>query len=90
MRRPVVVWVDDPRVDELTVRHLWPGDPYEGIIGPRIRHVIQEDKALVPPDDQLTRDIREAVRIVESSGWSHRHKLAARIRAAFQLDEEEA
>ncbi len=81
MRRPVVVWVDDPEVTHVEVRP-WPALSAD-----------EEQQAFsvpVPRDDRLARDMLEAVRIVESSGWSHRHDLAARIRAAFGLDEEEA
>ncbi len=86
MTRFVIVRVDDGRATHIR------GDSYDALGQPLHQWAAESPAQVwpVPPDDRMTRDLREAVRIVESSGWTHRHDLVARIRAAYGLDEEEA
>lgn len=72
MKRPVLVWVDDPRVTQVRYQLEDSGGVFRELGNGLVP---------VPPTYQATRDLQEAIEMVEMSGWSHRHELAARLRA---------
>ena len=79
--RLVVVPIEDTAVAYISVReHRERGTR----IGQKAHYVLP-----VAPGDQFAQDLLEAISIVEYSGWSHRHQLAARLRTAFGIDQED-
>ena len=88
MRRPVIVWVDDEQVDEINV------------VGWQDRSEVGEPDAAVtdkwctvPRDDQLTRDVDMVTRFMLDHCLQPdetEYEACDRLRAAFQLDQEDS
>lgn len=87
-RRIVPVLVDDERVTEINLEYR----DQDGYLGVSV--------VPVPPDDQLAHDIRRLARLADANARAMDHAndrygadalrgSAARLRAAFQLGEEE-
>lgn len=86
MRKPVVVWVDGDTEEVLVEEYI---SVSSGELTDATHMELTHDQVLTVPDgDQLSKDMLEAVEIVEMSGWSHRHAVASRLRQALQLGEE--
>ncbi len=94
MKRPVIVWVDDPDVTHLAKIRGGPDGKAACIL-------TQEDYVPIPPDDQLTHDIRRLARLADANARAmdhanDRHGADAlrgsvkRLRGSFHLDEAES
>ena len=85
MKRVVPIVVTDDRVTDLFVES-WANEPQEN------GSCLSDDTMPVSSDDQLAHDLD---RVTRAMPWNYdpgeiEHEAAARIRAAFQLDEVES
>ena len=93
MRRYVIVPVDDDQVKLVDV-YLTAGvearSPAEARTEMANWRLSAKRLCLsAPPNNRLTLDLEEAIATLEMSGWPYREQVAARLRAAFGLNEEE-
>ena len=78
MKRYVIVPIDNDDVTDIGVVEL---DMDSGTTSRGLYHLS------APPNNRLTLDLEEAIATLEMSGWPYREQVAARLRAAFGLDE---